>query len=103
MSKWLEKLKWVQKFPVWTTLLLVVWLLFFDTNNWRSMIITWYNLRLAKNEKAYYQQQTEAVKKEHDEVMGTPKQLEKFARERYLMKKPTEELFVVEQPKKAED
>lgn len=93
----------MRNFYAMTALFFVVWLLFFDTNNWRTMVITWYNLRLAKGEKQYYQQQTDAVRKEHDQVMGTPKQLEKFARERYLMKKPTEEIFVVEQPKKQED
>ena len=35
------------------------------------------------------------VKKERNEVFGNPKMVEKWAREKFLMRKPNEEVFVI--------
>ena len=35
------------------------------------------------------------VKKERSEVLGSPKLLEKWAREEYLMRRPNEDVFVI--------
>jgi hypothetical protein len=37
------------------------------------------------------------VKKDHDELFGDRASLEKFAREKYLMKKESEDIFIVEE------
>ncbi len=100
MLNWIKRQTWMRNFYVWTGAAWVFWMIFFDGNNWRIMVRTYYNLTVARDEKAYYQQQKEAVLKERNEVMGSPELLEKFARERYLMKKPTEDLFLVEEVKK---
>ena len=50
--------------------------------------------RLA-DEKKYYVQKLREVEIERMEVMGNKKLVEKFAREKYLMKKPNEEIFVI--------
>lgn len=86
-----------RNFYMVSSVLLVVWLLFFDDSNWRMITNTWLNLRKANEKKAFYQEKIKEVRKERNDVMGTPQALEKFAREKYLMKKPTEELFIVEE------
>jgi cell division protein FtsB len=48
-----------------------------------------------QEEKSYYNQKLIEVEKERIEVMGSPKLVEKYAREKYLMKKPKEEIFVI--------
>ena len=35
------------------------------------------------------------VQKDHDELFGDKESIEKFAREKYLMKKETEDIFVI--------
>jgi cell division protein FtsB len=39
----------------------------------------------------------EEVRKDHDELFGDRESIEKFAREKYLMKKKTEDIFIVEE------
>ena len=53
-------------------------------------------LRALENEKEYYAEKIKEVEKDRKELMGTPELLEKFAREKYLMKKPGEEIFVID-------
>lgn len=48
-----------------------------------------------EDEKKYYIQKIKEVETERIEVMGNKKLVEKFAREKYLMKKPKEEIFVI--------
>lgn len=74
---------------------LLVWMLFFDAND----LVTQYRLTSTKNElideKEYYLQKIIEVKKERKELLSNPTLLEKFARERYLMKKPSEDVYIV--------
>jgi cell division protein DivIC len=54
-------------------------------------------LRSLENEKEYYQQKVADVEKDRVELMTNKELLEKFAREKYLMKKETEDIFVIEE------
>jgi len=44
----------------------------------------------------HYKKQTEADKKKLEELDADKEQIEKFARENYLMKKPNEDVFIIE-------
>lgn len=44
----------------------------------------------------YYRNQTEIDKEKLDELQSNTDDLEKFARENYLMKKENEEIFIIE-------
>ena len=46
--------------------------------------------------KAYYEQEIEKTKKELNDLQNNPAAIEKYARERYLMKKEGEDIFIVE-------
>lgn len=48
-----------------------------------------------EKEKEYYIQKISEVENDREELLSNDKLLEKFAREKYLMKKPTEDLFVI--------
>jgi len=73
----------------------MLWMLCFDSED----LITQYRLRRKlkslEEEKAYYVEKIEEVKKDRMELMSDKALLEKFAREKYLMKKPIEDLYVV--------
>lgn len=74
--------------------LFVALLFFSDRNN----IIDQYKLRKQYNkvkaEHKFYQQQIQDAKKQYEELFTSDKNLEKFAREKYLMKKEDEDVFV---------
>ena len=48
-----------------------------------------------ETEKAYYEQETEKNTRRLQELKSDKHDLEKFARERYLMKKADEDVFVI--------
>jgi len=73
----------------------LIWMLFIDGNDlisqWR--LSSKYNDLL--KEKAYYQEKIKEVEMDREGLMSDDELLEKFARERYLMKKESEDLFVI--------
>lgn len=51
-----------------------------------------HNLQTSKN---YYIRQNEVLRKESEALKNDPQSIEKLAREKYLMKKDNEELFLI--------
>lgn len=81
----------------------VVWMLFFDRNDLLSQYEYRSQLNKFKEEKAFYITQIEKVKKDLDELTTNRERLEKFAREKYLMKKDDEDVYVIIREKSTED
>lgn len=48
-----------------------------------------------ENQKDFYIERKKKIEMERKELMSNPELLEKFAREKYLMKKKTEDVYVV--------
>ncbi len=46
-------------------------------------------------EKEFYEQQIKQVNQDREELLTNDQQLEKVAREKYLMKKPEEDVYVI--------
>jgi cell division protein FtsB len=84
------------------TLAFVVWMIFFDRNDILSRYEYHQQLDKLKQERDFYQAETDKVTKDLDELNSNPRQLEKFAREKYLMKKNNEDVYVVTHEKKVE-
>lgn len=81
--------------PYMIALAAFVTLLFFsDRNN----IIDQYKLRVQYNkvkaEHSFYKKQIENARNQYEELFTNDKNLEKFAREKYLMKREDEDVFV---------
>ena len=72
-----------------------VWMLFFDRNDMLSQYEYSSEVSKLKEEKAFYEKETNQVKKELRELTTNLKMAEKFAREKYFMKKDNEDVFVV--------
>ena len=83
------------RFYVITTCALIVWMAFLDTNDFLVQYRLFSELNHLKSEKAYYQQQLKALEKEKRQVMGNPALLEKYAREKYFMKRPKEDIYIL--------
>lgn len=73
---------------------LLVWLLFFDKND----VFTQYEMvekcNKLKGEKEYYLQEIENNKRNLNELRTNKRSLETFSREKYLMKKENEDVYV---------
>lgn len=85
-----------KNFYVLTLLGFLTWMLFIDTNDLVSRFRMNAKLRQLKREKAYFEEKIQEVEKDKEELTTNRELLEKFAREKYLMKKPSEDLFVIE-------
>ena len=79
----------------YTALAFIVWMLFFDQNNFISQFWLLSDLREVENEKQYYLQEIENDKKATQELTTDTITLEKFAREKYLMKRDNEDIFLI--------
>ena len=75
-----------------------IWILFVDD---RDFITTHFRhkkeLKKLEESKKYYQQQIAATKAELDQLKSNPSTLEKYAREKYFMKKDNEDLFIIQE------
>jgi cell division protein FtsB len=89
-----------------TTIGAIIWLGFFDRNDF---ITTWtysQKLQALRKEKLYYEEEIKKNKDGLNDLMTNRNTLEKYAREKYYMKKDNEEIFVLIQPQeklKSED
>ena len=82
-----------------TGFLFLVWMFFFDSNDFIRQYQMRSKLSELEHEKEFYEQKIVEVQKDRKELMSNPELLEKFAREKYLMRKPTETVYiVVDQP-----
>ena len=73
----------------------LVWLTFFDRNDF---ITTWsyhHKLNQLREEKTYFTKEIEKNSADLNDLMNNNGNLEKFGREKYCMKKDKEEVFVL--------
>lgn len=74
----------------------VVWMLFFDKNDVFTLMQRKSELREIEASKAYFQKEIDDNKRFAVDLKSNPAALEKYAREKYLMKRPNEDLFLVQ-------
>ena len=84
-----------RNFYVVTGLIFLTWMIFLDSNDFISRFKLSSKLRSLENEKIYYEDKIKEVEKERNELFGDRESLEKFAREKYLMKKENEDVFII--------
>lgn len=88
-------LKYTKNFYFIFTVLFIGWMVFIDSND----IVSHFKLRAKlhdlEKQKEFYQERKEKVNAEREELMSNYELLEKFAREKYLMKRKTEDLYVI--------
>jgi len=77
-----------------TSLAIIAWLLFFDKNDVFSQFDLMQKCKKLEKERNYYIAAIESNKSVLNELQTNKKSLETFAREKYLMKKDNEDVFV---------
>ena len=90
-----QRFRFLKNFYWATSLGLLIWVVFFELNSVSAQINNWRKLRELNGEKEYYKEQIEILKKEETTTLSTDKLREKYAREKYFMKKDNEDVFVL--------
>lgn len=72
-----------------------MWMLFFDSNDLLSQYRLSQKLNSLESDKLFYEQKIEEVKEEREELFSNNELLEKFAREKYMMRKDNEDVYIV--------
>ena len=83
------------RFYVISTLVLLGWLVFFDRSNLLKQGEMQYQLNKVNKEIGYYEHELKKVQEEEKEVMGSAASMEKYAREKYFLKRDGETVFVL--------
>jgi cell division protein FtsB len=86
--------KFKNKFSI-TALVFVVWILFFDKNDLISQYKIRSELQKLEEEQKFFLEEIRKDREKLTELQTNYHTLEKFAREKYLMKRDNEEIFVI--------
>lgn len=81
-------------------IVLVALLFFFSDSSITKRIRYESQINDLKSQIEFYRQQTEINKEKLDELQSNKEDLEKFARENYLMKKDNEDIFIIKEEKR---
>ena len=66
-----------------------------DSSNWIDVLREYRKINKFEKEKEYYLKKIENDRNRLNELRTNNENLEKFAREQYLMKKPNEDIFII--------
>lgn len=80
-----------------TGIAFVVWMLFFDRNDFFAQSEKKNELTNLEKSKTYFTSEIEKERRFSEELKSNPAAIEKLAREKYFMKRDNEELFLVRQ------
>ena len=72
-----------------------IWMLFFDRYNLVSQIKMERRVEQLKSDEAHYRTRIDALDYERERLFNDGEELERFARERYQMKRPNEDVFII--------
>lgn len=74
----------------------VVWMLFFDRNDVFTQMERKSELNELKESKAYFEKQIAENRRFSKDLQFNVSAIEKYAREKYLMKRDNEDLFIIQ-------
>lgn len=73
----------------------LLWIGFFDSSNLVSIAKLNKEKRMLEKDRDYYLEEIEKASATRKQLFGNKENLEKFAREKYLMKKDDEDIFII--------
>ena len=80
---------------IFSILLFLIWMSFFDKNDFITQLVQRNNLEQMKQDKVFFRTEIDKNRQEIEGLNQNPDKLEKFAREKYLMKRENEDIFVI--------
>lgn len=91
---------WAKNKYIITLIAFVIWMIFFDAKDMLTQRERSNELHEMKESKAYYTAEIAKERKALEELKSNPAAIEKYAREKYLMKRDNEDLFIIQKPEK---
>jgi len=85
-----------------TFFVFLVWIFFIDTFDITTQIKMNKEFKQLKEQQEFYKAEIEKDSTKIDDLNNDPQEQERFARERFLMKKDNEDLFIVREKKENE-
>lgn len=73
-----------------------IWMLFFDQRDFFQQKERTAELKKVQAAKKYYQDEIDKTKKQLNNLLSNPTSVEKYARERYLLRREGEEVYLFE-------
>jgi cell division protein DivIC len=80
---------------VWVLLFFIVWMLFLDNYSYFDHRVLNQQIDELETNKTYYQEEI-AKDQKSIQLLKNPNQIEKYAREKYFMKKDSEDIYIIE-------
>ena len=74
-----------------------IWMIFFDSNSLLMHLNLNKSIDKLEARKEYYKEEITNDRKALKELENNPDKLEKYARERFLMKKENEDIFIIKE------
>jgi len=87
---------WLKNKYILSLIAFVIWMIFFDAKDILTQRERSRELRQLQESKAYFASEISKEQKALEELKSNPAAIEKYAREKYMMKKDNEDLFIVE-------
>ena len=99
LRRGLRRLSWLKNKYLIAGSFFLVWMLFFDPKDLSSEISRWNKFRELESSEQHLTKKIDATRSELGELNNNAQTIEKYAREKYLMKKDNEDLFIFSAPK----
>ena len=78
------------------SIVFLIWLIFFDHNNLINQWQTKSELDVLIEKRNFYNKEITEINQTKESLFSDAQKLEQFAREKYLMKKNNEDIFIIE-------
>jgi hypothetical protein len=100
LAKAWERLSWVKNKFFLASVFFIVWMLFFDPKDIRLAMDKGAKLKDLQQSERHLITSIEQTKQELNQLKTNAQTIEKYAREKYLMKKDNEDIYIVTAPAK---
>ena len=84
-----------KNFYVLASVIFVIWMIFLDPNNLWRQIKQKQKVNELREKRDFYSQRIEELSKESENISEDSAELERYAREKFFMKKKSEDVFIV--------
>ncbi|MFM2375925.1 MAG: hypothetical protein RLZZ165_1022 [Bacteroidota bacterium] len=93
LARWLPLFK---NFYFVVGLVTTVWILFFDRYNFLDRFQTQLRIKELRSDLVFYKEERDHIELTRNMIESDMDEIEHFARERYMMKRPDEDLFLID-------
>lgn len=95
MKKFAKILPYFRNFYVVIGVLSLVWILFFDRYNFMDRLETQIRIKDLRADLSFYREERDNIEDTKNMLESDIDEIERYAREKYMMKRDNEDLFLV--------